>query len=116
MNGKFLRERNKFNMKVEIYTKFLAILVVIDVVNGKNVRLLRNRVSDDEIITENLCVTKVCLLDVAHLLESASDQEFIEPCDDFKEFALGKFLTRSSLNDRSGKTNKKSVHKLGFFC
>ena len=53
------------------------------------------------------CDTKICLRDSQYLLLSATQNKTIEPCNDFKEFSLGRFIKLAALDDR-----KESV---GFF-
>jgi hypothetical protein len=43
---------------------------------------------------DTICYSKICRLDTSRLLDSSTDQENVEPCDDFKEYSLGKFIRR----------------------
>lgn len=49
---------------------------------------------------ELACQTKLCLNDAKRLLLVATQNKTVQPCDDFKEFALGEFLKYRALNDR----------------
>ena len=49
---------------------------------------------------EIACENKFCLNDAKRLLLVATQNKTVEPCDDFKEFALGEFLKYRALNDR----------------
>lgn len=53
------------------------------------------------------CDTKICLRDSQYLLLSATQNKTIEPCEDFKEFSMGRFIKLGALDDR-----KESI---GFF-
>lgn len=46
------------------------------------------------------CDTKLCLLDQNDLFYSATQKASVDPCSDFKEFALGTFIKYRALNDR----------------
>lgn len=46
------------------------------------------------------CQTKICLLDSQRLLLAATQNETIEPCDDFEEFSIGQSKKLGALNDR----------------
>lgn len=60
--------------------------------------------------TENdTCSTKVCLLDSLRLLEYASDDELIEPCENFTKYSLGNFLHISSVLDPFDKFSFNSL-------
>jgi hypothetical protein len=62
---------------------------------------------------DDYCISKVCLLDAARLIEFASDDELLQPCDDFREFALGKLIQfRSMLDDKSGFLSDTLAHDL----
>lgn len=52
----------------------------------------------------NVCLSESCLLDSLRLLENASDDdEFIDPCNNFAEFSLGKLLKiRSLIQEKVG--------------
>lgn len=49
-------------------------------------------------------MSKACLLDAARLIEFASDDEVLQPCDDFREFALGKLTQYRSMHEDYDKT------------
>lgn len=60
-------------------------------------------------------MSKACVLDAARLIEFASDDEFLQPCDDFTEFALGKFIQFRSMQedyDKSGFLSDTLAHDL----
>ena len=46
------------------------------------------------------CDTTICLRDAQRLLLAATQNKTIEPCDDFKEFSMGRFDELGALNER----------------
>lgn len=46
------------------------------------------------------CDTKYCLLDADNLFNAATQNVTVQPCSDFKEFALGTFIKYRAINDR----------------
>lgn len=71
--------------------------------------------SCSEIKLDDYCMSKACLLDAARLIEFASDDELLEPCDDFREFALGKLIQYRSMHedyDKSGFLSDSLAHHL----
>lgn len=62
-------------------------------------------------VTEEECITKVCLLDSLRLFEYATDDEFIEPCENFTEYSLEKFLKINSVLDDKFSFNSLSYHQ-----
>lgn len=62
---------------------------------------------------DEICMSKVCLLDAARLIEFATDDEHIRPCDDFREYSLGKLLQYRSMYDevdKSGLSDTQAHH------
>ena len=49
---------------------------------------------------ELACDTTICLLDSQRLLLAATHNRTIKPCDDFREFAVGRFIKLGALDDR----------------
>jgi hypothetical protein len=49
---------------------------------------------------DDICASKMCLLDAKRLINAASTDSDVQPCDDFKEFAIGNFLRHDALHDR----------------
>lgn len=49
---------------------------------------------------EDFCESKFRLSDAEYLFYAATQNSSIEPCDDFREFALGTFRKYRALNDR----------------
>jgi hypothetical protein len=45
----------------------------------------------------DVCLSRSCLLDTFKFIENASDDEFIDPCNNFAEFSLGKLIKFRSL-------------------
>ena len=46
------------------------------------------------------CDTKLCLRDAQRLLLAATQNNTIEPCEDFAEFAMGRFIELAARNER----------------
>ncbi|CAO1412737.1 unnamed protein product [Diamesa tonsa] len=46
------------------------------------------------------CDTTICLNDAQRLLLAATQNRTVEPCDDFKEFSVGRFNNLGALNER----------------
>lgn len=65
-------------------------------------RFLGDYINEEELLDENFCSTNECLLDEERLLESATSEKSIKPCQNFKEFSVGKFIKFRSIHDRSG--------------
>lgn len=83
--------------------KILAFAFAISLIEAQNqieVQFLGDSLSEEEVTQRDLCGTKYCLLDSAYLFYSATQNESVRPCDDFKEFALGTFVKYRSVNDR----------------
>lgn len=57
-------------------------------------------VSVEQRIEEEVCETKYCMLDANYLFYAATQNSTVEPCDDFREFAMGTFIKFRALNDR----------------
>ena len=49
---------------------------------------------------ELACDNKYCLLDANRLLVAATQNESIQPCDNFLEFTMGEFIKLGALHDR----------------
>lgn len=49
---------------------------------------------------EIACQTKICLRDSQRLLLQATQNDTVEPCDDFEEFSMGQFKKFAALNER----------------
>lgn len=83
----------------DIMKKFLIFLVI----NFAFVRcvVLNQKSHGNKASNESqFCVSKLCILDSNRLLESATDNKTVKPCDDFKEFSMGKFIKFRALSDR----------------
>lgn len=64
-------------------------------------QFLGNSLSDEEYSERTLCSSKYCLLDNDRLIYSAShNSTLVDPCEDFKTFAMGEFFKHRVLNDR----------------
>ena len=46
------------------------------------------------------CDTRICLRDAQLLLLAATQNKTVQPCDDFKEFSMGRFIELGARNDR----------------
>lgn len=63
--------------------------------------LLGNFLSDNEYQKQDFCNSEICMLDSGRLIYSAShDSAKIDPCDDFRTFAMGEFLEHRVPNER----------------
>lgn len=69
-------------------------------INAMEIVSLGDYLSVDEVSDLNFCGTKECLLDSGRLLETATRQWSVNPCDDFKEFSMGDFVKYRALHDR----------------
>ena len=49
---------------------------------------------------ELACDTKLCLRDAQRLRLAATQNKTIEPCEDFIEFSMGRFIELGALNER----------------
>lgn len=57
-------------------------------------------VTDEKLERRALCYTKICLKDADILIKAATLNDSVDPCMDFKSFALGEFHEYRHLNDR----------------
>lgn len=83
--------------------KIIILINVYSLVNGRGFesQYLGNFLTYDQYNNLELaCYSKLCLNDAKRLLLVATQNKTVEPCDDFKEFALGEFLKYRALNDR----------------
>ena len=46
------------------------------------------------------CDTRICLRDAQLLLLAATQNKTVQPCDDFLEFSMGRFIELGARNDR----------------
>ena len=53
---------------------------------------------------ELACDTKLCLRDAQLLRLAATQNKTIEPCEDFAEFSMGRFIELGAINERYGHT------------
>lgn len=61
-------------------------------IHAVEIESLGNYLTNDQVSQENLCGIKECLLDAGRLVEAATDQWSVNPCDDFREFSMGNFI------------------------
>lgn len=73
--------------------------------NGQSFELqfIGDSVSEEDASNRDYCESRYCVRDGEILFSAASQNKSIEPCDDFKEFALGQFIKYRALNDRNRK-------------
>ena len=85
------------------------------------IKFIGNYLTINEYENLTLCDTKICLLDAQTLIEDASYNKSIHPCDDFNEFSCGTFLQDRALNERYESiglerdlelTNDEKMHKV----
>lgn len=68
---------------------------------GFKTQYLGKCLTDEGYKSQNICWTKVCVLDSDRLIYAAShDSLAIDPCVDFKTFAMGEFFKHRVLNER----------------
>lgn len=79
---------------MKILVIYLLLLILVNNIFGKSY---------------DVCSSKVCLLDSLRLFEYATDDEFIEPCENFTEYSLEKFLKISSVLDPYDKFSFNSL-------
>lgn len=82
--------------------KFRIIFINLVFINVSSCLKLNNKSFGNKLPTEDseFCGSKICLLDGSRLLDSATDNKSVTPCDDFKEFSMGKFIKYRALHDR----------------
>lgn len=82
--------------------RFLLLIFALSSVSvvGVDVQYLGDYLSPDEISQDNLCGTKECLLDANRLVDAATRQWSVKPCEDFREFSMGNFIKLKALHDR----------------
>lgn len=61
---------------------------------------LGEHVKKEEVNSRDFCDLKNCALDTNELMYAATQNESVDPCVDFKEFALGTYLKFRAVNDR----------------
>jgi hypothetical protein len=61
---------------------------------------LGDYVSKEEEKSRDFCESKYCALDTNELVYAATQNNSIDPCVDFKEFAVGTYIKFRALNDR----------------
>lgn len=65
-----------------------------------DLQYIGNTLSEEEANSRDLCSNKYCIEDADILFESATQNFSVNPCVDFKEFALGTFIKYRAFNDR----------------
>lgn len=78
----------------------LLLFVAPAIVVGINPNYLGDYLSPDEIPQDSLCGSKECLLDANRIVDAATQQWSVKPCDDFREFSMGNFIKLRALHDR----------------
>lgn len=80
----------------------LLLVVAIKHSNGETFesQFLGNFVSEDVYKDREICSTKVCMMDNDLLIYSATHEPQVNPCEDFREFAMGEFIKYRKLHDR----------------
>lgn len=92
---------------IEIMILLWKLIIVINVVplfvdcaSFENQYLGHSITFDQYNDLELACDTMICLRDAQRLLLPETQNKTIEPCDDFKEFAVGQFIKFRALNER----------------
>lgn len=94
-------------MTVEkIVVRSILMTILISKTFSFESQFLGNYLSVEEYEARDFCSTKVCILDNDRLIYAATSNSSIKPCEDFKNFAMGEFLTHRVPNDR--------YHYIGF--
>lgn len=79
---------------------WLTLVKILVVLGQFKSQFIGSFVSKSEQARRNFCGSKQCLVDSEILFLAASQNESVNPCDDFKEFTLGNFIKYRALNDR----------------
>lgn len=90
-------------MPISLKAFFCAVLIsiFIDESSAFDTQFLGTSLTDEEYSRREFCSTKYCILDNDRLIYSASQNStLVNPCEDFKTFALGEFFKHRVLNDR----------------
>jgi hypothetical protein len=82
-------------------SSFFILVVLITFTRAEfELEFLGNYVSEDEEKSRDFCESKYCAMDTNELLYAATQNASVDPCVDFKEFALGIYIKFRALNDR----------------
>ena len=74
---------------------------VLSVISQFENQYLGHHITFDEYNNLELaCDTKLCLRDAQRLRLAATQNKTIEPCEDFAEFSMGRFIELGALNER----------------
>lgn len=79
---------------------FIFALEVLSVSSQFDLQFIGNSVPLEDEQNRDFCESKYCLLDADILFYAATQNASVQPCDDFKEFALGTFIKYRAVNDR----------------
>lgn len=80
----------------------ILVLVLCDQINAAtfNLQYLGDTLSIEEANARDLCFNKYCVNDAELLFTAATQNSSVDPCTDFKEFAVGTFSKYAALNER----------------
>lgn len=107
-----LRKMTRLSVVLFVHVIFC---VLINKSAGFVSQLLGNYLTDGEYQNQSFCETKVCMLDAGRLIYSAShDSSSIDPCNDFKTFAMGEFFKYRVPNARYTSTSFLNDVKLQY--
>lgn len=65
-----------------------------------DLQIIGETLSAEEAAKRELCTSKYCVSDGELLFYAATQNESVDPCLDFKEFAMGTFIELRATNDR----------------
>lgn len=84
----------------EIIRFWLLLRTMKLLVDATDTSSFGNFLTEDQASNLELCSSKFCLLDAGRLLEAATSDRQVNPCEDFKEFSMGNFIKYRALHDR----------------
>lgn len=79
---------------------FLSVFYTTIVLAEFELQIIGQTLSDEEAANRELCKTKYCVSDGELLFYAATQNDSVDPCSDFKEFAMGTFIELRATNDR----------------
>lgn len=80
--------------------KILFLLLSANVLAEFELQSIGETLSAEEASKRNYCVNRFCVSDAELLFYAATQNASVDPCLDFKEFAMGTFIELRATNDR----------------
>lgn len=86
-----------FEMFKEI---FFPLILVANVIAEFELQSIGQTLTHEEVANQKFCISKYCVSDAELLFYAATQNANVDPCLDFKEFAMGTFIELRATNDR----------------